>query len=134
MTPWTRGPSKFPQKCKLTKWEKQMRVAEAEKFLTAYHRPTYIVPPPANPRWNYIVGFSATWHGSYLRFNARYACPFPDAPAPFFEVGFARLGYFHRDRYNLWGRRHNDQWIVIAEDLTLAEGFAEMRTNPWFQF
>jgi len=31
-------------------------------------------------------------------------------------------------------RRHNDQWMVLAADLTLREAFAEMRTNPWFRF
>lgn len=71
---------------------------DAEKFLEEYCRPTFIQPPPANPRFNYIVAFSAVWHGSYLRFTARYACPGPNALAPFFDVAFARLGYFSRDR------------------------------------
>jgi hypothetical protein len=131
---WIWAKSATPPKCKLTKWEKQARVADAEKFLDAYYRPTFILPPPPNPRFNYIVDFSASWHGSYLRFTARYACPGPTALAPFFEVGFARLGYFNRDRYNLWARRHNDQWFVLGDELTLPGCFAEMRANPWFQF
>lgn len=129
---WVR--SDIPPKCKLTKWERQARVKEAEELLRVFYRPQFISPPPKNPQFNYIVDFSASWHGSYLRFTAKYACPGPTAIAPFFEVPFARLGYFRPDRYNLWARRHNDQWIVIADDMTLPECFAEMRNNPWFHF
>jgi hypothetical protein len=127
--------SDTPPQCKLSPWEKASRVAEAEKLLATVYRPRFVLPPPANPRFNYIVGFSANWHGSYLRFIVRYACPGPNALSPFFERPFARLGYFGvRDCYNLWARRHNDQWLVLAEDLTLPAAFEEMRTNPWFQF
>ena len=131
---WTWMKSSLPPKCTLSKWEKAARVAQAEEFLRAYYRPTFIRPPPENPRFNYIVDFFAHWHGSYLRFNARYACPGPTALTPFFETPFARLGYFHRDRYNVWARRHNDQWIVVEEGLTLRECFDTMRENPWFHF
>ena len=123
----------IPPKCKLTKWEKASRVAAAEKLLATFYRPTFVLPPSASSQLNYVCGFSANWHGAYLRFIVRYACPSPDAYSPFFELPFARLGYFEgRDCYNLWARRHNDQWILLAEDLTLTAAFAEMRTNPWF--
>lgn len=131
---WIWVKSDIPPKCKLSKWEKQARVAEAEEFLRTYYRPTFVRPPPVHPEFNYVIDFCANWHGSYLRCVAKYACPEPDALTPFFEVPFARLGCFGRDRYNLWARRHNDQWIVLAEDLTLLQAFAEMRGNPWFQF
>lgn len=130
---WMR--SDTPPKCKLSKWEKASRVSAAETLLATYYRPQFVLPPPANPQCNYITGFSASWHGAYLRFIAHYACPSPDAYAPSFDSPFARLGYFGgRDCYNLWARRHNNEWIVLAEDLTLPAAFEEMRTNPWFQF
>ena len=131
---WIWVKSDTPPMCKLTKWEKQARVADAEKFLRTFYRPRFVAPPPANPKFNYVVDFSVCWHGSYLRFTAEYASRDPDALSPLFEVSFARLGYFGPDRYNLWARRHNDQWIVLAEDLTLSDAFAEMRANPWFHF
>ena len=53
---------------------------------------------------------------------------------PFFDHNFARIGWFRPERCNLWARRHNDQWIVIADDLTFDGCLAEMRTNPWFHF
>lgn len=127
--------SDIPPTCKLSKWEKASRVAEAEKLLATYYRPRFVLPPPAKPEFNYVTGFSANWRGSYLRFIAHYACPSPDAYSPSFDLPFARLGYFGgRNCYNLWARRHNDEWIVLAEDLTLPAAFEEMKSNPWFQF
>jgi hypothetical protein len=126
--------SDTPPKCTLDRWAKQALVAKAEAFITDFYRPTFIQPPPADPQFNYIVDFSARWHGAYLLFTAHYACPGPNALSPSFETNFARLGYFSRDHFNLWARRHNDQWMVLASDLTLDAAFAEMRSNPWFHF
>lgn len=131
---WIWVHSDIPPKCKLDRWTKQSLVAKAEAFIADFYRPTFIQPPPADPQFNYIVGFSARWYGSYLLFTAKYACPGPNALSPSFETHFARLGYFDRDRFNLWTRRHNDQWMVLASDLTLNDAFAEMRSNPWFHF
>lgn len=127
--------SDIPPKCKLAKHQKEARVAEAMKFLRDFYEPTFLIPPPADSNFNYVVAFSACWHGSYLRFTATYACPGPNAISPSFEQHFARLGYFEgRNCYNLWARRHNDQWIAIADDLTLQGCFDLMRGNPWFHF
>ena len=131
---WVWMKTDTPPKCRLSKWQKADRLAEAEKLLETYYRPRFVQPPPRKPICNYLVGFSATWHGSYLRFIARYACPHPQAFSPFFEFPFARLGCFDFDRYNLWAQRHNDQWIVMGSDLKLQDAFKEMRGNPWFQF
>lgn len=128
------GHSDTPPKCTLDRWAKQALVAKAETFLADFYRPTFLKPPPTDHPFNYITAFSARWHGAYLLFTATYSCLGPNALAPSFETNFARLGYFARDRFNLWARRHNDQWIVIASDLTLDAAFAEMRTNPRFHF
>lgn len=64
--------------------------------------------------------------------------PTPTSPSetsrksPFFEIAFARLGYFRRDAWSLWARRYNDRWIVIDYQLALEACFKEMRQNPWF--
>jgi len=131
---WIWAKSDTPPKCILSKWQKQSLVAGADTFLRSFYQAKFPSPPPENTRFNYIVDFSVCWHGSYLRFTAKYACPSPDAPAPFFDHPFARLGYFGTDRYNLRARRHNDRWIVISDELTLQECFEDMRTNPWFHF
>ena len=129
---WVR--SDTPPKCKLPPWEKQALVAKAHELIRTFYRPQFVQPPPKEHIGNYVVDFSVRWRGAYLLFTAKYACPHPDALAPFFEHNFARLGWFNPERCNLWGRRHNDQWILIADDLTLAACFEEMRANPWFQF
>ena len=129
---WIKSP--IPPKCKLDKWQKDALVAKAEEFVRAFYLPTFVKPPPPKPKFNYVVDFSVRWHGSYLRFTAKYACTFPDAVSPFFEHNFARLGYFGPDRFNLWARRHNEEWIVLGDELTLQDCFDEMRTNPWFHF
>lgn len=123
-----------PPKCKLTKWQKESFRAVADEFIRDFYRPTYLKPPPKDPQFNYIVGFSTKWHGAYLQFIAHYACPGPNAMSPSFDLAFARLGYFRDDAWSLWARRHNDEWVVLGHQLTLEECFEEMRTNPWFQF
>lgn len=129
---WAR--SDTPPKCTLERWARQAFVARAETFLADFYRPTFLKPPQTDPHSNYVVDFSARWHGAYLLFTAIYACRGPHATVPSFDTNFARLGYFARDRFNLWARRHNDQWIVLADNLTLDAAFAEMRANPWFHF
>jgi len=131
---WAWMKSAKPPKCKLTPWQKQAILAETEKFVESFYRARFIEPPPASHQLNYIVEFSTSWHGPYLRFVAKFACPGPNAISPFFERAFARLGYFGPDRYNLWTHRHNDEWLVIQDGLTLQECFSEMRENPWFHF
>ena len=125
-------PTDIPPRCKLSKWQKQGLQAEADQFVAEFYQPT-LKPPPKDPHFNDIVGFSTKWHGAYLQFIARYACPGPNALAPFFELAFARLGYFGPNSWNIWARRHNDQWMVLGHRLTLPECFEEMRTNPWFE-
>ena len=115
--------------------EKEQCVAEAEKFIAEFYRHKFIKPAPKDYELNQVVDFRAAFSGSYLRFYAKYACPGSHALSPFFEHPFARLGCFGRDRWNLWARRHNDEWICIENQLqTLAKCFQSMRENPWFHF
>lgn len=129
---WTWAPTDTPPKCKLSKWQKQSLQHEADQFVAEFYKPG-IKSPPKNAQFNHIVDFSTKWHGAYLQFIAKYACPGPNALSPSFEIAFARLGYFGPDRWNIWARRHNDQWMVLGSQMTLRECFDEMRTNPWFQ-
>ena len=123
--------TEIPPRCKLLKWQKQSLQREADQFVTEFYK-TAIKPPPADPHFNYIVDYSTKWHGAYLQFIAKYACPGPNALSPSFESLFARLGYFGPDSWNIWARRHNDQWMLLGSGMTLPECFEEMRTNPWF--
>ena len=128
---WVWAPTNIPPKCKLSKWQKEGLRAEADRFVAEFYR-AGIKAPPKKPQSNYIVGYSTKWHGSYLQFIAHYLCPGPNALSPSFEIAFARLGYFTSDSWNIWARRHNDEWMVLGRRMTLKECFREMRSNPWF--
>ena len=54
-------------------------------------KPKYVKPPPKQPRFNYIINVWTKWIGSTLYFGLTYACPFPNAISPSFEVKFARM-------------------------------------------
>ena len=131
---WVWVKSNTPPKCKLAKYEKQAIQAKADQFVASYYRPHFIKPPPPEPQANYIDDFSTRWHGAYFYFTARYACPGPNTISLFFDIDFARLGYFSRDNYNLWARRHNDQWMLLYENVALPACFERMQNDPWFQF
>jgi len=53
---------------------------------------------------------------------------------PFFERDFVRLGVVFANKWNLWARRYNDEWLCLEEDLTLQQCFQRMRTDAWFEF
>ena len=124
-------PTGIPPKCKLSKWQKQSLQSEADRFVAEFYKPA-IKPPPDDAHFNYIVDFTTKWHGAYLQFIAKYASRGPNALSPFFESAFARLGYFSPNSWNIWARRHNDQWMLLRSGMTLPECFEEMLTNPWF--
>lgn len=101
--------------------------------LVAELRPRLVPPPPAEPKYNYPVDLFTRWHGRFFCVMMRYACPGPDALAPFFDVGFARLEFRGRDRFDLAYFRHTDEWAQIAEGLTLEECLQAIRDYPMFQ-
>jgi hypothetical protein len=122
-----------PPKCKLSTFQKEEIKAKAQKFLDEVFKAVVIRPAPADAQFNYMVDVSVKWHGAYLIFMTKYACPAPNAFSPFFEVPLARFGYFSRDKWSVWARRHNDQWMDMGGmRLTLEGCFDEMLTNPWF--
>jgi hypothetical protein len=129
---WTWVRSDRSSKSSLSKSEKARLLGSAQAFLDEHYK-AHIAPPPEKPQFNYVIDYSVKWRGSYIYFISKYACPGPNALSPEFEIAFARIGYFSRGRCNLWARRHNDEWIVLEDDLTLEKCFAEMKTNPWFE-
>jgi hypothetical protein len=121
-----------PPKCKLHSYQKDEIKALAQKFLEDVFKPTVIQAPPDNPRHNYLIDVSVKWHGAYLIFSSKYACPMPNAISPDFETPLARFGYFSHDNWSVWGRRHNDQWMDLHMRVTFEELLNEMLKNPWF--
>lgn len=94
-----------PPKCKLSKFQTEEINAKAQKFHNEVFKNIVIRPAPADAQFNYMVDVSAKWHGAYLIFVTKYACPGPNAMSPFFETPLARFGYFNNDQWSVWARR-----------------------------
>jgi|SRR5579883_1105902 len=129
---WAYTPGKDPRNkpSEATKAEAARRVNE---LIETTLKPNCVKPPPADPKFNYITGFKTKWHGRFFTITATYACPFPDALSPTFDVGFARLEYRAGDRYRLAYFRHTDKWQELFGDLSLDECLKSIREDPWFQ-
>jgi len=128
---WVWIKTNTPPKNAISKAAKVGLLALVQTFLDEHYK-SHIPPPPKDRNCNYVIDYKVKWRGPYIYFIAKYACPFPNSISSEFDVAFARLGCFSRDRFNLWARRHNDQWLIIESDLTLEECFNCMKENPWF--
>ncbi len=127
---WVKDPK--PPKNMLSKAEKAELLQKVTSFVEE-HFTAHIQPPPKGHKFNYVTDYFAKWHGPYVIISAKYACPGPNALSPEFDAPLARLGYFPSGLFNLWARRHNDEWPVLDDGLTLEECFERLATNPWFQ-
>ena len=106
---------------------------KAKAFIETDLVPKHVQTPPADPRFNYVSGFSTKWHGRYFYFVSTYTCPREDAISPTFDANFARLEHTGMGKFNLGFQRHNNQWITLFEGQTLDECLASIRDDPWFQ-
>lgn len=107
--------------------------ARAQQFVDSDLKPGFVLPPPSDLRFNYIVDLSTKWHGRFFYFMAKYACPGPNAISPFFEVGFARLEYQRNGRFSMAYMRHTGKWCQVYADLTVNEALDTIRDEPLFQ-
>lgn len=107
--------------------------AKAQELIEKHLKPLHVKPPPENTQWNYIVDMFTKWRGSYFYFMAKYACPGPNAMAPFFEVGFARLEYLSNGNFNMAYMRHTGQWWQIRDDVPMAEALRAVCSESIFQ-
>jgi hypothetical protein len=122
-----------PEKAVVPAALKAQATAKAEELVEAVLRPKFVQPPPKNPRFNYVIGVAAKWHGSSLYFASTYACPGPVAISPTFESRFARMGYVGDDKFSLSFMRHTDKWVVLYDRLSLDECLGAIREDYWFQ-
>ena len=128
--PWVKTDK--PPKNALSATAKADILSEATRFLDEHYKPER-TPTGRDKHNNYVSGHNVKWRGPYLVFTATYSCPGPNAIVPSFDHSFARLGCFARDRFNIWARRHNDEWLVLDDGLTLKQCFARMGEDSWFR-
>jgi hypothetical protein len=117
---------------KISEFTKISISRKADALVESTLKPKHIMPPPAEPKYNYPMDIFTKWHGRYLYFCARYNCPFPDAVSPSFETKFARLEYITGDLFNLAYMRHTGSWQEIAAGWTLSECFKALSEFPHF--
>jgi hypothetical protein len=96
-------------------------------------RPKYVQPPPKEPRFNYIIDVWTKWIGGTLYFGTTYACPFPNAISPSFELKFARMEHLGGGRFALSYMRHTEKWFKLFPSLTADECLEAIENDCHFQ-
>ena len=129
---WVYSPPRRP-KPKVPEAVKLQVATKANELVESFLKPAFVKPPRKNWRFNYIVDIYTKWYRSYFYFCSKYACPGPNALAPFFESRFARLEYVGPRRFNLSFMRYTGEWVQIYADMTLDKCLASIRQDPWFQ-
>ena len=82
---WQISPSKTP-KPPLPDSIKAEVEAKATALIENVLKPRYVLPPPKDGQFNYIVDIGAKWYRNYFYFTSTYACPGPNALSPTFEM------------------------------------------------
>ena len=101
--------------------------ATANALIAGFLEPTYVKPPPEDPRQNYLTAISTKWHRSFFYIIGHYASPSPDALSPTFELCSARMEYAGDGRFHLAYFRHTGKWWEIHRGLTVSESFEAIR-------
>jgi hypothetical protein len=106
--------------------------AKANTLIEEVLKPRYVLPPPNEGHFNYIIDIGAKWsRNSFLIFST-YACPGPNALAPTFEAKFAKLEILGRGLFALSFMRHTGKWVGIYESLSVDECLKAIQDDPWF--
>lgn len=119
---WMKVPAK-PARPKLPDDLKLEVQKKADQFLESFLKPTFIRPPPQDPKFNYVVEIFTRWHQRYFYFCSKYRCPHENCISEYFETRFTRLEYVGNKKFNVAYMRHTGQWWEILEGLTLDECF-----------
>lgn len=106
---------------------------KAKELIETVLKPRYVMPPPKEEHFNYLIDIGTKWHGSYFYFIATYACPGPNAIAPTFETKFGRMEYASDGKFNLAFMRYTEQWVVLHAGLSVDQCMSSIRDDPWFQ-
>ncbi len=106
--------------------------AKATKLLERL-KPKYVQPPPEKPHFNYIIDVWTKWIGGTLYFGLTYACPFPNAISPSFEVKLARMEHLGGGRFALSYMRHTEKWFKLFPSLAADECLDAIENDCHFQ-
>ena len=107
---WQISPAKTP-KPPLPDSLKAEVEAKATALIENVLKPKYVLPPPKDGQFNYIIDIGAKWYRNYFYFTSTYACPGPNALSPTFEAKFARMEHLGGGRFALYFMRHTGEWV-----------------------
>lgn len=124
--------SKKPPRPKVPENIKEEVETKAKELIESFLKPEHIQPPPEDMQFNYIVDIYTKWYRSFFYFCAKYASPGPYSISPFFEMKFARMGYFGDGLFDLSYMRHTKQWFELFQDLSVDECLETIRDDPHF--
>ncbi len=127
---WTWAPTKPSGVPRLVKND---LIARAQAYVDLELKPKHVKPPPGDPNFNYLVDILTKWHGRFLYFVSKYACPGPNALSPFLELAFTRLECQRNGRFSLACMRHTEQWWRVYTGLTVDEALQTIREETLFQ-
>jgi hypothetical protein len=128
---WVYSP-KRPPRLKVPEDVKEEVETKAKELVESSLKPGYIKPPPEDIDINYIVDIYTKWNRSFFYFYAKYASPGPYSISPFFEMGFARMGYVGDGLFDLSFMRHTEQWSEIYQNLPIDECLEAVKNDPYF--
>ena len=111
------------------KWEVEEK---ANALVETVLKPRYVLPPPANPQFNYIEALYTKWYRSAFYFCAQYRSAGPYALGGHFETKFARMKYTGTGLFDLAFMRHTGEWVEVYAGLTLDACLASIRDDEWF--
>jgi hypothetical protein len=129
--PWNIRPAK--KSAPVTAALKAEVEARAKDLIEKVLKPKYVVPPPADEQFNYIIDIEAKWYRNYFYFTSTYACPGPNALAPTFEAKFARMEPLGGGKFALYFMRHTGkEWVGIFDDLSVDGCMKAIQDDAWF--
>ncbi|HKZ40086.1 MAG TPA: hypothetical protein VJ044_03940 [Candidatus Hodarchaeales archaeon] len=111
---------------------KQEALAKGQKLIEAILRPRYVLPPPANPKFNYIVEVYCRWRGHYFYFCSKYYCPGPTRISETFESKDVRLEYKGHRKFGLAYFRRGTHWWELFPEVSLDECLKEIESGCFF--
>ena len=106
--------------------------SKAAALIEGVLKPRYVLPPPKDGRFNFIIDVGARWYRNYFYFVSTYACPGPNALSPTFESNFARMEHLGGAAFALSFMRHTGEWVGLYDSLTLDECLKAIEGDPWF--
>ncbi len=130
--PWDIHPRKKPKSVLPTSLKAEVET-KSTALIEDVLKLKYIVPPPNDGQFNYIIDVGAKWYRNYFYFISTYACPGPNAISPTFESKFARMEHLGNGKFALYAMRHTGkEWVGVLDELSMDQCMEAIRDDPWF--